>query len=363
MPANVRDLLLSRLSAVGETGRQILDTAAVIGRSFAVDVLQQASGRGEDEVIAALEGLLEKRLVSEVDTGEGSEFLRYDFGHEQLRTLAYEEMSLARRRLLHRRVAEAMAKRPRDREQAGVVAVVIAEHYHLAGQDDEAANHFKLAGDHARSLFANAEALAHYRSALTLGYVDVASLHEAVGDLETLIGNYGAAIAAYEKAAAVSDEDYLAGFERKLGDVYLRRGDSSVAESHFHAALHALGEEGSAAERSRAYADWSLAAHRKGDTDRARDLASRAVELAEDANDTEALAQGQNILGILSRNQGDFDGACQHLEQSLALTSEPSARVAALNNLALALSNYLKMARRHCRRNHRSAHASCNTPR
>ena len=29
----------------------------------------------------------------------------------------------------------------------------------------------------------------------------------------------------------------------------------------------------------------------------------------------------------------------------------------------LYLSNYLKMARRHCRRNHRSAHASCNTPR
>ena len=28
-----------------------------------------------------------------------------------------------------------------------------------------------------------------------------------------------------------------------------------------------------------------------------------------------------------------------------------------------AFSNYLKMARRHCRRNHRSAHASCNTPR
>ena len=30
---------------------------------------------------------------------------------------------------------------------------------------------------------------------------------------------------------------------------------------------------------------------------------------------------------------------------------------------AYPLSNYLKMARRHCRRNHRSAHASCNTPR
>ena len=33
------------------------------------------------------------------------------------------------------------------------------------------------------------------------------------------------------------------------------------------------------------------------------------------------------------------------------------------NALAQALSNYLKMARRHCRRNHRRAHASCTTPR
>ena len=34
-----------------------------------------------------------------------------------------------------------------------------------------------------------------------------------------------------------------------------------------------------------------------------------------------------------------------------------------LETLVAGLSNYLKMARRHCRRNHRSAHASCNTPR
>ena len=40
--------------------------------------------------------------------------------------------------------------------------------------------------------------------------------------------------------------------------------------------------------------------------------------------------------------------------------------MASLSDLLLrgeGLSNYLKMARRHCRRNHRSAHASCNTPR
>ena len=51
------------------------------------------------------------------------------------------------------------------------------------------------------------------------------------------------------------------------------------------------------------------------------------------------MAQGQNMLGILSRNQGHLDDACHHLELSMTLAeklSDPSARVAALNNLALA---------------------------
>ena len=51
-----------------------------------------------------------------------------------------------------------------------------------------------------------------------------------------------------------------------------------------------------------------------------------------------ALQSKQDTNGMLSRNQGDLDKACHHLELSLALTdalSDPSARVAALNNQAL----------------------------
>ena len=45
------------------------------------------------------------------------------------------------------------------------------------------------------------------------------------------------------------------------------------------------------------------------------------------------------MLGMLGAAGGDHDGARRHLEQSLALAEalpDPSARVAALNNLALA---------------------------
>jgi predicted ATPase len=99
-------------------------------------------------------------------------------------------MSLARRRLLHRRVAQALVD-----QRHGLAAgesfrsAQVAHHYQLAGHDREAARYYKEAGDGDRDLYANSEALAHYRSSLALGFDDPASLHEAIGDLLTLTGD------------------------------------------------------------------------------------------------------------------------------------------------------------------------------
>ena len=74
----------------------------------------------------------------------------------------------------------------------------------MAGRDAEAAAAYRRAAEHARALFANAEALAHLRSALAVGDPEPGSLHLAIGDLQTLQGEYAAALASYETAAALS---------------------------------------------------------------------------------------------------------------------------------------------------------------
>jgi tetratricopeptide (TPR) repeat protein len=376
MPGGVRGLLQSRLAGVSETGWQLLNTAAVIGRSFEFDSLRAASGRSDEEVVAGLEGLIEQGLVTEVGGERGPS---YDFSHEKLRTLVYEQTSLARRRLMHRRVAEALVSGVRSRSDlrgfreayyAGLVSQ-IAHHYRLAGQDSEAADYFKQAGEHARALYANAEALAHFRSALALGHPDAVALHEAIGDLHTLLGEYNAALTAYETAAALLGGEEvvtrspghpegvggeagknlsspprplassLARVEHKLGDVYHRRGEWELAESYFEAASLILQEAGLTEQSARLYADWSLTAHHHNQPLRALGLAHQARELAEKSGDQQALAQVHNILGILARSQADFDLACQHLGQSLDLAKalgDSSAQIAALNNLALAHS-------------------------
>lgn len=339
MPSTVRDLLHARLASLTGAGQQLLGAAAVIGRSFEFDTLREASGRSDEETLAALEELVARGLVEEMRGGVPSGSPVYDFSHDKLRSVVYDETSLARRRLVHRRVADALVASGRGRREAGPLASQTAYHYRMAGRESEAADYFKLAGEHARSLYANTEALAHYQAALALGHPDTAALHEAIGDLHTLAGRYDAAIASYETAAALRETLNLAVVEHKLGNVHHRRGEWDLSQSYFESALQALGGDGPASLRARVHADWSLTAHRAGRPGRARELAGRALELADAAEDRRALAQAHNILGILAKSRDDLGEATGHLKRSLDLAEslgDPEARVAALNNLALA---------------------------
>jgi DNA-binding SARP family transcriptional activator len=360
MPQGVRDILRSRLEAVDETGLQLLQTAAVIGRSFDFDTLLSASGRSEDETAATLETLVARGLIRDVEPARGAAAdepvhrLIYDFSHEKMRLLVYAETSQGRRRLLHQRVAEGLLRHAHGRRGLRRVAAQAAYHFRQGGRLEEAAEYSKLAGEHARALFANAEALTHFQIALALGHPNFLELEEAIGDLFTLLGNYTQALTSYQTAlqhlqASVQDIGRL---HHKMGDVYHRQGEWDLAENSFQAAVQSM-EAGIAgfdsfASLSRLYADWSRTARRRDQPERALDMAAQALELAEKAGDAQALAQAHNILGMLQRSQGDLDGAITHLEQSLAIAEnlpEPGIRIAALNNLSLAYADHAELDR------------------
>jgi len=157
------------------------------------------------------------------------------------------------------------------------------------------------------------------------------SAEESVGDLHTRHGDYAKAIESYELARTKVVPEQRGRIDHKLADVHHRRGDWDEAEAHYKAALRGQDHLGL---RARITADWSMAAHRRGDLPRATRLAEDALEQARRARDERALAQALNIAGILS-------GDRRKLEESLALAGrigDETTRVAALNNLALAVA-------------------------
>jgi predicted ATPase/DNA-binding SARP family transcriptional activator len=343
-PQGVRDLLHARLAAVDEAARQLLATAAVIGRSFDFETLRATSGRSEEETVECLERLVRLGLVQERrGSGSAGSFGSYDFSHEQLRALVYAETGLARRRLLHRRAAEALQRSLRAPQNIGAGASLIGHHLQLAGHDYEAAAYFWQAGQHARALYANEEALAHFETALALGYRDAAALHEAIGDLSTLTGRYSAARIAYEQAAAVISASgeptacRLPEIERKLALLHYRQGDWELAESHFQVAQETWPAD-DLAGLAHVLADRSLNAHRQGKQRRAEALAMEALQQAERAQDAASVARAHNALGVLARRRGDLAAAAEHLAEGLALAeaqNDLAGRAAAANNLAL----------------------------
>ncbi len=326
-PGGVRDLLLSRLASISDLSSQILTAAAVIGGRFDASTVRAAAGRTDEETVAALEELTASGLIEE--SGDA-----YDFRHEQLREVAYGGTSLARRRLLHGRVGDALG---RTKAVTGPTAAQVARHYALAGRDGDAAVRFHEAGEHARSLYANAEALAHFQAALALGHPNPGVVHETVGDVQTLLGDYGGALTSYEAAAADEDAARTALLEHKLAGLHLRRGDLDLAARHIAAALDAPAD-GEPGLQARILADAGLVAHRRGQEDAALASARQALADAQRDGDERTLAQVRNVLGILLKNSGQRVEAREHLEASVRWAEEHgdlAGRVAALNNLAL----------------------------
>ena len=329
LPGEVRDVLMSRIDGLDAVARQVLGAASVVGRSFELDTVRAASGRGDEEIAVAIDDLTAAGIIREL---EGTEPC-FDFSHEKLRSLAYEGTGLARRRLLHGRVAEELSRsHPR-----GENAAIVASHLRLAGDASGAADSYRLAAEQAAALHANADAIGHLETALALGHPEPPELQERIGDLAILAGDYTRALDALEGAAAQCEPERRGVIEHKLGDIHQRRGDWERAESRFLAAIDATPDE-EGGQRSRIHADLALTLHRTERSEQAASRRTRGATRGRRLRRQEAQAQAHNTLGALARDEGDLVTAANELDRSLALAEEfrdDRARAAAINNLAL----------------------------
>jgi DNA-binding SARP family transcriptional activator/predicted ATPase len=164
LPPKVQAIIAARLAHLTEPARDLASLAATVGRAFNLEVIRASGGDDEDRIVAGMDELLRRQIVRE--QGDGA----YDFTHDRIREVAYQETTEARRRLLHRRVADALERVHSTALDA--VAAQIAAHCAGAGLVDRAAGFYQQAAEVAQRVGANPEA--------------IALLHRGLGLLETL---------------------------------------------------------------------------------------------------------------------------------------------------------------------------------
>ena len=165
LPDSVLDVVRQRVDRLGEDVHRTLTAASIIGRDFELDLLARVLDEPEEEVLDRLERAAAASVVQEVG-GVGD---RFTFTHALAQHTMQAELSSARRRRLHRRVAESMEELwSTDADQR---VTELARHWieAVAPVDVERALHAVCrAGDRALEALAPDEALSWYRQGLEL---------------------------------------------------------------------------------------------------------------------------------------------------------------------------------------------------
>lgn len=203
VPEGVRLVLGRRLDRLGQEARRVLITAAVIGRSFSLLLLEELENKQPDAALDAVEEAEKAHLVVAEPAGRDT---RYRFVHELVRHTVAESLSLPRRQRLHARVAEAIERVYAANLEAHASA--LAHHLYEAGiaaDPEKTTAYLMQAARQAREAAGHEEALAHLDNALSL-WEGEASLRVAelmvqrAGALRS-IGRADEAVASYQQAS------------------------------------------------------------------------------------------------------------------------------------------------------------------
>ncbi len=358
VPDSIEGLIVARLDRLAERSREVLQVAAVIGRRFAYPLLAGVMPQNHD-LPYELQRLGAADLVMP-DTDP----VAYLFKHVLTRDVAYEAILYARRRELHRRVAREIEVQHADRLDEQLP--LLARHWLLAEEWEKAFDYHLRAGRQAQQRFANREAIALFERALEVAakleglhrtqqdeapsaavdrerlQLAVVELHERLGVVHALIGEYDAALARYQEALRLTralpaaTPAGLARLHYHIARVYEKRAAFDTAFEWVERAL-ALGDDESE-EHVRCLLLGAGLHQRQGRYGQSLEWGERALAIAERLGSARYQAEAFMLLGGTYSNLGDAARAHELTRRSLALYEQARdlPRLAdAHNNLAL----------------------------
>ncbi|HSF79780.1 MAG TPA: AAA family ATPase [Anaerolineales bacterium] len=137
LPLSIQRVIEARLDRLSPGTRELLYTAASIGRAFTFSLLQEISQISTEEILQSMEEWLHRGLIREDELG-------YDFSHDKIRQVAYASLSRARRQYVHRRISAVL-----ETAIPAVEASTLAYHYARSDQPLKALPFLTRAGEQA----------------------------------------------------------------------------------------------------------------------------------------------------------------------------------------------------------------------
>lgn len=320
-PASLEAMLAARLARLSATAINVCQVAAVAGASFDVDLVREVAGWSEAQTLDAFDELLDHQLIREA---AGRSRFDYAFTHHMIQSAVYNTIPEDGRVRRHRRVAHVIEQLSPTRGDD--LAGALARHWDRGGEPVRAAQYYLRAAQHARTVYADMEALAFVQRGLELTSapqqrIDFLGLRESIygrrGDREA---QHRDLLALHQIAESLGDVDRICdSLQREIH--YQRMLGNRQAEAALIQSLSTRSEE---ADQAR----WVVEALREQATyqisisqyESAGPMVDRALEIYEAHGDAVGLVQCLCLRGEIGIWQGGFDLVQASLERARALS-------------------------------------------
>jgi tetratricopeptide (TPR) repeat protein len=325
LPNKVYEVISRRLGWLGPDEREIIETAAVLGDDQDLDLLLKASDLEEEWALAAVSELVQRRLLEEGPT-------TLHFSHDRVRQVVSLETDSREQARLHQRAGEALeALRPDELE-------ALAGHFFAAQAWEKALSYSRQAGDRARTVYAGAEAMAHYGRALEAcrrTSVDSAhtaiALHQARGETGQETGRFDEAEedfrSAGELAQRAQDREAQARALNGLSYLCFQRGDYRETVRWAQEALDLAEPAQSPLQVAQALSNQANALRNLGRPQEAIALYGRAASIFGELNDRARVADCLNRSGYACLMRGDYAQARAVMDEGLSIRRSLNDRV------------------------------------
>ncbi|WP_411277865.1 ATP-binding protein [Gaiella sp.] len=318
VPETLHALIAARLDGLEPAERQLLERAAVLGKTFSARGLSRLSQEPADDVERILTALVRKEVLSLDADPRSPERGQYGFLQALVQRVAYDTLSRHDRRLLHLAAADHLA------EDAGIdpdeIAEVIAAHLRDADAADPAATDAAEIRTRARSWLVRA------------------------GERAAALAAPTDARRAFDEAVGLADDGgERAALLERAGELAFDSDEMELAVERLWQAVTAFESEARTHDAARVRARISLALWNLGRTDEAAPLVEEAFAvLAKDEPDADVAwvaAEAARIAWF----RGDREAALERVDLALDVAEAqglPRVLAEALNTKAMVMSHH-----------------------
>ena len=363
VPLTIHGLLLARIDRLPARVRQVLQEAAVIGPWFDESLLREVASdpTALDDAFANLVGADLLQIAQDGECGPDADVCQYRFRHGLFHEVAYQNLLARRRTELHTRIGRALERQCSGGPQRLDQLEALGHHFRLSDDKPRGARYLMSAGDWARAVYANADAIRHYQLALdTLDASDTAEIErlpvrERLSDVLAPVGEGSEALrhltAALDGYAKAADALAQARVLRKMAALHWQAGDRVQARQCLHGGLGLIDESAEDVEHARLYQEMGQLEFRSGDNQGALQWAQRALTLIEsfgfDADkggqleSSAVLSLALNTQGVALARLDRLEDAVEKLERSVQVARAAGllyAECRALANLGVLYS-------------------------